>query len=731
MMKQSNAQASNSNCNIKVAIRVRPLIESELNKGHRTTRLKLNDKDNVIRLFSPPVNGYFNSSNNKHEEKQYQFDKVFGQASYQKQIFDQLQVNYLVKKVIEGYNSTIFVYGQTGSGKTYTMEGYEYANLDEFSSSSRSTNHLTPIIADNENVGVAIRTIREFYKQRGKLKDHLRDRFRFYVSFFQIYNEKIYDLLNFDKARGSGAGKRYIQNQADLKVRQNQKQEFQVENLYLFECNDDKEAVTLFNQGIKNKIVSSHSMNHASSRSHCIFSIQVDQVSYETTDDDYSDGQPKVLTSSKMFLVDLAGSERMSIQDINDKQSQKETIGINKSLMILRKCMGALETNSNDNNSTQKHVPYRECKLTSILRQSLGGNAYCLMIACISPSDENFDENMQTLNYAMKTNNIKNKPIKNVDQNMLLIERLKQRNKSLTKDLQKQKRRNNFGQNNLNSTFISSDYNDYKTQSVNSIRKLYKNIKKEHNYDSIISNQRESKLNQSRSYINETDSNKMIEEISKAIQNGQKMSSTTINLLQELLKKNKEIQVVRDSLSRINMSLDDKMILRSQIDQLKKENQDLKLKLVISYNKGSQEKIGSTIESDAVETQASSIFDRKVNSRLTMNNLNKALNNTLTLPELNRSYINEIDESEVLKSTTTPSEMLKRSFIKDELDIFQKKMNFLQIPMDREKSRNNLKQNLTPDHTQIKLKNSNQYQELQNQIKQNAEEIQDLKRFLK
>ena len=83
--------------------------------------------------------------------------------------------------------------------------------------------------------------------------------------------------------------------------------------------------------------------------------------------------------------------------------------------MILRKCMGALENNSNINNQSTKHVPYRECKLTSILRQSLGGNSYCLMIACISPSDENFDENLNTLKYAIKTNNIKNRPFKNLD----------------------------------------------------------------------------------------------------------------------------------------------------------------------------------------------------------------------------------------------------------------------------------------------------------------------------
>ena len=155
-------------------------------------------------------------------------------------------------------------------------------------------------------------------------------------------------------------------------------------------------------------------MNHASSRSHCIFSIQVDQMSEEGLLEIERLGAASMppLSSSKMFLVDLAGSEKISLIGDLDKQSQRETIQINKSLMVLRKCIGAL---ANDSSSKNTHVPYRECKLTSILKQSLGGNSYCLMIACVSPSDANYDESVQTLNYALKTNNIKNRPCHNND----------------------------------------------------------------------------------------------------------------------------------------------------------------------------------------------------------------------------------------------------------------------------------------------------------------------------
>lgn len=100
--------------------------------------------------------------------------------------------------------------------------------------------------------------------------------------------------------------------------------------------------------------------------------------------------------------------------------------------MTLWKCIAALASSDDSN---QKHVPYRECKLTSILKQSLGGNSYCLMIACISPNDYNYDENIQTLNYAMKTNNIKNLPIKNKDVDFAALEKLKAYNKKLEEEL--------------------------------------------------------------------------------------------------------------------------------------------------------------------------------------------------------------------------------------------------------------------------------------------------------
>jgi len=113
-----------------------------------------------------------------------------------------------------------------------------------------------------------------------------------------------------------------------------------------------------------------------------------------------------------MLLADLAGSERISFLDNGqDKVMQKETIGINKSLMILRKVITALASKDKRGDVGLRHVPYRESKLTALLKQSLGGSTYCLMIACLSPSDANYEENLSTLQYATKTGNIKNKVV--------------------------------------------------------------------------------------------------------------------------------------------------------------------------------------------------------------------------------------------------------------------------------------------------------------------------------
>ena len=169
-------------------------------------------------------------------------------------------------------------------------------------------------------------------------------------------------------------------------------------------------------------------MNLTSSRSHTIFCVTVEQIDVE---------RPDNIVISKLQLVDLAGSERQELTKVDGK-TQKESIEINKSLFTLRQVITALNDVAlgKSRKETQGiYVPYRDSKLTCLLRQSIGGNAFCCMVACLHPSDKFFSENYSTLLYAAKAASIKNKPVKNDDPKTKQIEELKAQVKMLTAEL--------------------------------------------------------------------------------------------------------------------------------------------------------------------------------------------------------------------------------------------------------------------------------------------------------
>ena len=182
-----------------------------------------------------------------------------------------------------------------------------------------------------------------------------------------------------------------------------------------------------FHYGLKNKIMSSHALNDASSRSHCILTVTVESIEIDNPDN---------IVISNLQLVDLAGSERSAQTNVGtgvqnefkNQQLKKESIDINKSLFTLRQVVSMLNKPDGEKG---KYIPYRESKLTSLLRHSLGGNSYCLMIACVSPSSIFYNENVSTLNYASKASSISNKPIKNHDPKNKIIQELKREVKSL------------------------------------------------------------------------------------------------------------------------------------------------------------------------------------------------------------------------------------------------------------------------------------------------------------
>ena len=200
---------------------------------------------------------------------------------------------------------------------------------------------------------------------------------------------------------------------------------FSVENLYTFECKSVDDVMALYHFGIKNKVVASHNMNNSSSRSHSMLSLTVEQVDVSNIDN---------VVVSKLQLVDLAGSER---QSQTGTVANKESIDINKSLFTLRQVITSLTEQQKGTGGRASYIPYRDSKLTCLLRQSLGGNSFCLMIACLNPCDAQIEENISTMQYASQASYISNKPVRNDDPKARQIEGLKDQVRRLTEELAK------------------------------------------------------------------------------------------------------------------------------------------------------------------------------------------------------------------------------------------------------------------------------------------------------
>jgi hypothetical protein len=269
--------------------------------------------------------------------------------------------------IFKGFNGTIFAYGQTGAGKSHTMEGLldppELRGIIP-----NSFKHIFEHINANTNPG----------KQ-----------FLVRVSYLEIYNEEIRDLLSKDPTN-------------KLELKENADHEVYVKDLTAVPVKSFNEMDAVLNAGKKNRVTGSTLMNATSSRSHAVF-----LVTMETAEMNVIDGKSKILVG-KLNLVDLAGSERQSKTGATG-QRLKEATKINQSLSALGNVISALV----DARST--HVPYRDSKLTRLLQDSLGGNTKTVMIANCGPADYNYDETLSTLRYADRAKQIRNKPRINED----------------------------------------------------------------------------------------------------------------------------------------------------------------------------------------------------------------------------------------------------------------------------------------------------------------------------
>ncbi|XP_068181352.1 kinesin-like protein KIF3A [Antennarius striatus] len=353
--KLEKPDKQDANDNVKVVVRCRPLNQKEKVMGNRQSVIvdEIRGTITVNKLEAP-----------NEPPKTFTFDTVFGPESSQLDVYN-LTARPIIDSVLEGYNGTIFAYGQTGTGKTFTMEGV------------RAVPELRGIIPNS------------FAHVFGHIAKAEGDtRFLVRVSYLEIYNEEVRDLL----------GKDQMQR---LEVKESPHVGVYVTDLSVYDVNNADDMDRIMTMGHKNRSVGATNMNEHSSRSHAIFTITIE------CSEKGVDGNQHV-RMGKLHLVDLAGSERQGKTGATG-QRLKEATKINLSLSTLGNVISALV----DGKST--HVPYRNSKLTRLLQDSLGGNSKTMMCANIGPADYNYDETISTLRYANRAKNIKNKARINED----------------------------------------------------------------------------------------------------------------------------------------------------------------------------------------------------------------------------------------------------------------------------------------------------------------------------
>jgi len=321
--------------NIRVVCRFRPLNDTEERTGSKFV-VKFPDDQ------CASITG-----------KVYMFDKVLKPNITQEQVYNGA-AKHIVKDVLGGYNGTIFAYGQTSSGKTHTMEG---------------------VIGDPDLQGIIPRIVNDIFNHIYSMEENLE--FHIKVSYFEIYMDKIRDLLDPSKV--------------NLAVHEDKNKSVYVKGATERFVSSPEEVLEVIEEGKSNRHVAVTNMNEHSSRSHSVFLINVKQENLEN--------QKKL--SGKLYLVDLAGSEKVSKTGA-EGNILDEAKNINKSLSALGNVIAALA------DGNKSHIPYRDSKLTRILQESLGGNAKTTVVICCSPASYNESETRSTLDFGKRAKTIKN-----------------------------------------------------------------------------------------------------------------------------------------------------------------------------------------------------------------------------------------------------------------------------------------------------------------------------------
>uniref|UniRef100_A0A8C9HGV2 Kinesin family member 27 n=1 Tax=Piliocolobus tephrosceles TaxID=591936 RepID=A0A8C9HGV2_9PRIM len=368
---------------VKVAVRIRPLLCKEVLHNHQVcVRVIPNNQQVII-----------------GRDRVFTFDFVFGKNSTQDEVYNTC-IKPLVLSLIEGYNATVFAYGQTGSGKTYTIGG----------------GHIASVVEGQK--GIIPRAIQEIFQS---ISEHPSIDFNVKVSYIEVYKEDLRDLLELETSM------------KDLHIREDEKGNTVIVGAKECHVESADEVMSLLEMGNAARHTGTTQMNEHSSRSHAIFTISIGQVHKNVeAAEDGSWYSPRHIVS-KFHFVDLAGSERVT-KTGNTGEQFKESIQINSGLLALGNVISAL----GDPRRKSSHIPYRDAKITRLLKDSLGGSAKTVMITCVSPSSSNFDESLNSLKYANRARNIRNKPTVNFSPESDRIDEMEFEIKLLREALQSQ-----------------------------------------------------------------------------------------------------------------------------------------------------------------------------------------------------------------------------------------------------------------------------------------------------
>ncbi|KAM0924929.1 hypothetical protein ACQ4PT_004805 [Festuca glaucescens] len=357
-MPSIRAPASRQTATLQVAVKCRPLTDNERRRSRHI--IQVIDDKNVAVLDPDLSKGYLDLIQNRTKERRYSFDHVFAPGCSNTDVYK--NISSTVLGVIQGLNVTVFAYGSTGSGKTYTMVG----------------SHNDP--------GLMVLSFRTIFDQIKK--DDSSDTFEVSCSYLEVYNEVIYDLL--EKSSGH------------LELREDPEHGITVAGLRRIKVHSADKILELLNIGNSRRKTESTEANATSSRSHAVLEITVRRK---------QKGQyGSQVLRGKLALVDLAGSERAS-ETNNFGQKLRDGANINRSLLALANCINAL---GKQNKKGLAYVPYRNSKLTRILKDGLSGNSRTIMIATISPADDQYHHTTNTLKYADRAKEIKTHVHKNI-----------------------------------------------------------------------------------------------------------------------------------------------------------------------------------------------------------------------------------------------------------------------------------------------------------------------------